>query len=80
MKWRSEKRKERDMGDKDEADKDDKDPSDKPEDPPGDEDGITARIHLNENEWKTFQTLTMLGRLTIKVFIYCYYLVVILPN
>ena len=41
---------------------------------------ITARIHLNENEWKTFQTLTMLGRLTIKVFIYCYYIVVILPN
>ena len=80
MKKRLEKGKERDMGDKDKADEDDsdKDPPDNPEDPPGDQDGITdgkgeisfqitSGIHLNE--WKNFQTLTLQGRLTIKVFL-----------
>ena len=88
MKWPG-KGKERDMGDKDEANKDDdKDPSDNPEDPPGDQDGITAGlgeisfriatgIHLNEDEQNTFQTLTMHGRLTIKVFLCCYHIVVL---
>ena len=90
MKKRLEKGKERDMGDKEENDKDDKDPSNDPEDPPGDQDGITSGqkgisfgittgIHLND-DWKTFQTLTMQGILTIKVFLYCYYIQVVLPN
>ena len=102
-KQRLEKGKERDMGDKDEANKDDKDPSDDPNGPPGGQDGtitgptiffnITSKIHLNENEQNTlqtltkhgdsqnaFQTLTMQGELAIKVFIYHCNQVVVLPN
>ena len=94
-KQKLEKGKERDTGDKDEANKDKKDPSDDPNDPSGDQDGIvagpaiffniTSKIHLNEKDQNTlqtltkrelqfeqnaFQTLTMRGKLTIEVFIY----------
>ena len=109
-KQRLEKGKERDKGDKedkDKANKGDKDPSDNPNDPPGGQDGIitgpaiffniTSKIHLNENERNTlqtvvkhddaydskqnaFQTLTVHGKLTIKVFIYHHILVAVLPN
>ena len=85
-KWRLEKGKERDMGDKDKADKgyeDDKDPSDDPEDPSGDQDGtisfeIASEVHpIHEQD--TFQTLTMHGSLNIKVLLY-HYCIVALSN
>ena len=99
------KGKERDTGDKDdETNKDNQDPSDNPNNPPESQDGIIARpaiffnitskIHLNENEQNTlqtvikhedskqnaFQTLTMHGKLTIKAFIYHRIQVEVLPN
>lgn len=84
-KWRSEKGKERDMGDKDEADKG----SDDPEDPPGDQGGIIAgpttiffeigtEIHPIQDEQDIFQTLTMQGTVTIEVLYH--YCIVVLPN
>ena len=93
-KQRLDKGKGRDMGDKDEANKDNKDPTGELNNLPGDQEGITdgpaiifditSKIHLNEDELSTlqtlneyedtkqnaFQTLTMNGTLTIKVFIY----------
>ena len=87
-KWRQEKGKERDMGDKDEADKG----SDDPDDPPGDQGGviqvaglaqisfeISSEIYPIQDKQNIFQTLTMHGDLTIKVFLY-YYQITLLSN
>jgi hypothetical protein len=81
----------KDEADKDDKDSSD-DPEDPPGDRDGIIAGlakisfqIAAEIlHLSPNEdeideWKTFQTLTMHGRLSIEVFHYCYHIVV-LPN
>ena len=102
-KQRLDKGKGRDTGDKkDEGSKDNKDPSGDPNDPSGDQVkiiagpqiifDITSKIHLNEDEQNTlqtltededklnaFQTLTMNGKLTIKVFNY-HYIQVAVPN
>ena len=67
-KQRSEKGKERDMGDQDEANKGSKDPSGDPDGQPEHQDeniaepaisfNITSKIYLNEKERNTLQTLT----------------------
>ena len=88
-KWRLEKGKERDKGDKDEADKG----SDDSKDPPGDDQGgiiagpakisfeIASEIYPIQDseldEQNAFQTLTMHGGLTIEVLLYCYPIAVI---
>ena len=88
-KQRLEKGKERDRSDNDKADEGSDDPDD-PDNPPGDQGGITAgpakisfevasEIYPTQDEQNTFQTLTMHGSLTIKVFLYNYRIVV-LPN
>lgn len=91
-KRKSEKGKERDR-DEDEADQgdqNDKDPGEDPEKPPGGGGGsiagpaeisfqLVSNIYPNQVEQEVFQTLTMKGRLTITVLLYCYYNVV-LPN
>ena len=90
-KWRLEKGKERDMGDKDRPDKRSNDP-DSPEDLPGDQASIILRpakisfeiaseIYSIQDEQNTFQTLTMHGGLIIEVLLYCYCIVVLpVPN
>jgi hypothetical protein len=90
-KQRSEKGKERDTGDKDETGKGDKDNKDSSDDPKEDQSGIIAglpvakisfeivseihpAIHDDQN---IFQTIAMHGSLTIEVFLYHYYIVVL---
>ena len=65
-------------------------PSDDSEDPPGGDRGRPAKISFEiafeihpgpiQNEQDTFQTLTMHGSLTIKVFLYHYHIVVLLSQ